>query len=234
MPSLPGTGGLSARPLQFIWVVDCSSSMNQQGKIQSLNTAIRESIKPMRSTADDNPFAEILVRALKFASGASWHIAQPTPVDAFEWIDVTADGVTDMGQALKILAEELKVERMPERGLPPVLVLVSDGMPSDNFEAGLKVLLDEPWGKRAVRMAIAIGEDSDHEILQKFIANKEIPVLQANNPESLVKYIRFVSTAVLQAASAPPSKTTDDSSSGGNVPIPQPPPPDGSDLQVVW
>ena len=34
--------------------------------------------------------------------------------------------------------------------------------------------MDLPWGKKAVRVAIAIGEDADHEVLQKFIGHPEL------------------------------------------------------------
>ena len=40
----------------------------------------------------------------------------------------------------------------------------------------------------------------------RFIAHPEIDPLQANNPEALVRHIRWVSTAVLQAASSPASQ----------------------------
>jgi uncharacterized protein YegL len=79
--------------------------------------------------------------------------------------------------------------------------------------------MNEPWGRKAVRIAIAIGEDADQEVLKKFINNPELRPLQANNPEALTKYIRWVSTAVLKSASSPMS-TTIDSSPGLNVPLP--------------
>lgn len=141
--------------------------MGVQGKIQSLNEAIKEAIPHMREAAEENPHAKVLVRALKFSNGASWHI-EPTPVEQFEWRDLSADRVTDMGRALQLVAEELKIPPMLERALPPVLVLVSDGQPTDDFEGGLKALLDQPWGKKAVRLAIAIGKDADREVLERF------------------------------------------------------------------
>src|SRR5581483_995864 len=95
------------------------------------------------------------------------------------------------------------VPPMPERALPPVLVLISDGQPTDDFEPALRDLLALPWGAAAVRAAIAIGEDADHEILQRFIGRGDMRPLRAHNPEALVNQIRFISTAVLQSASAP-------------------------------
>ncbi len=201
----PG-GELATRPLHFVWITDCSGSMKGNGKIQALNTAIREAIPHMQKVADENANAEVLVRALKFSSGAQWHVAQDTPVGQFRWNDLGAGGSTDMGKALSMVADQLKMPPMSARALPPVLVLVSDGQPTDNFNKGLAALMEEPWGKKAVRMAIAIGEDADLEVLRRFIGHPEIEPLQANNPEALVNYIKWVSTAVLQAASSPASQ----------------------------
>ncbi len=218
----PG-GAMSSRPLHFIFITDCSGSMAGD-KIQALNNAIREAIPHMREVAKDNPNADVLVRSVKFSSGAGWHIDQPTPVDQFNWVNLIASGVTDMGKALSLVAQQLHIPPMNERALPPVLVLISDGQPTDDYAAGLSALLNEPWGKKAVRMAIAIGDDADRDVLSEFIANPEIQPLEANNPESLVQNIKWVSTAVLKAASAPPSQLTNSSKSNNNVPIPQLPP----------
>ena len=219
----PG-GELATRPLHFIWIADCSGSMSQDGKIQALNTAIREAIPHMQKVADENPNAQVWVRAIKFSNGAQWHISQPTPVADFRWTDLEAEGVTDMGKAFSMVAEQLKIPPMTERALPPVLVLISDGQPTDDYQKGLQELLDQPWGKKAVRIAIAIGADADLDVLQKFIGNPEITPLQANNPEALVKYIRWVSTVVLKSASAPASQSAADATTAPNVPVPVAPP----------
>ena len=217
----PG-GELAARPLHFIWICDCSGSMVVDGKIQSLNTAIREAIPHMQRIADENPNAKVFVRAIRFSNGAQWHIAEPVKVESFRWADLRADGVTDMGAALMMVADELR--RLPDRGLPPVLVLISDGQPTDDFQTGLRAILGQPWGQKAVRMSIAIGEDADLEILQEFIANPEIKPLRANSPEALVRYIKWVSTAVLKSASAPASQNTQQANTlTTNVPVPAPP-----------
>lgn len=221
MSKRPG-GELATRPLHFIWICDCSGSMQVNGKIQSLNTAIRESIPHMQKVAEENPNANVFIRAIRFSNGAQWHISLPIDVASFKWNDLTADGVTDMGKALSMVAEQIKL--LPERGLPPVLVLVSDGQPTDNFDSGLKDLLGHPWGQKAVRIAIAIGEDADNDVLEKFIGNPEIKPLQAKNPEMLVRHIKWVSTAVLQSASSPASQSNQNAVLATNVPIPTPPP----------
>ncbi len=195
----PG-GEMASRPLHFIWIVDCSGSMMGE-KIQSLNYAIKQTIPDMRTAAEENPNAKLYVRVAKFSEGASWQIASPTPIEDFEWIDIEADGLTDMGKAFELVADQLEMPPMPERALPPVLVLLSDGQPTDHYKEGLDRLLHLPWGKKAVKIAIAIGSDADSAVLKEFINNTEIPVLQANNPEALVKYIKWASTVAKQVSS---------------------------------
>jgi uncharacterized protein YegL len=197
--------------------------MQSDGKIQSLNNAIKEAIPHMQKAADENPNAQVLVRVLRFSDGAQWHLAEPTAVADFRWTDLKAEGMTDMGRALTLIGEQLRIPPMSDRALPPVLVLISDGQPTDDFETGLKSLMDVPWARRAVRIGIAIGSDADHETLRKFIGNSEIPALQANNAETLVNYIRWASTAVLKAASSPASQSRSPVAASGNVPVPAPP-----------
>ncbi|MBS1721064.1 MAG: VWA domain-containing protein [Armatimonadetes bacterium] len=199
---MPG-GAIANRPLHFIWIVDTSGSMSYDGKIQALNNAIREAIPHMRDAADENPNAQVFVRSITFATGAQWNVPKATPVEQFEWQDVRADGVTDLGNALFMVADQLRVPPMESRALPPVLVLLSDGQPTDEFDAGLAALMKEPWGQKAVRVAIAIGADADHESLQKFIGSNQLRPLRANNPEALIRHIKWASTAVLKAASTP-------------------------------
>jgi uncharacterized protein YegL len=217
MSKLPG-GELGSRPLHFIYIVDCSGSMATDGKIQALNNAIREAIPHMQKASEENPNVQLLVRVIKISNGAQWHIAQPTPIKDFTWNDLSADGETDMGAALKMVADVLKIPPMADRALPPVIVLISDGQPTDDFNAGLNALMDQPWGKKAVRIAIAIGRDVDQGVLQKFIGNPELKPLQANTPEALVKHIRFVSTVVLNQEPSIDSKEKDSASPA--VPVP--------------
>ena len=91
-----------------------------------------------------------------------------------------------------------------------------------------------PWGKKAVRVAIAIGKDADHQVLQKFIGHNELQVLEANNPEALLQRIRWVSSAVLQAVSTPPSKPREDGAPTLNVPLPKPPEVGQASPDEVW
>ena len=224
----PG-GELANRPLHFIWILDVSGSMSGD-KIQSLNYAIRNSIPAMKADADDNPNAAVLVRCITFGSEVKWHIGTAVNVADFEWQDVQAGGMTPMGKAMNMLADQLKIPPMTDRALPPIIVLITDGQPTDDFAADYHNLMQEQWAKKAVRLGIAIGDDADLSVIKKFIGNKEIEPLVAHNSDQLVKYIKWASTAVLKAVSSPASPN------GGGVPtLPFPlPDPSDADQTSVW
>ncbi len=226
----PG-GKLMSRPLHFFWIADCSGSMSGD-KIHSLNYAIRTALPEMQMVAQDNPNADVKVRALKFSDAAEWHVSQPTQVDNFTWTDLTAGGVTSMGSALSLVAEQLKMPPMEQRALPPALVLVSDGQPTDDFAGGLSALMAQPWGKKAVRLAIAIGGDADLDVLQKFIGNPEIRPLTAKNPGDLVKFIRWASTVAIKQASSPLTGEDQPGAGGGTIPVAHDMPASSGD--AVW
>ena len=234
---LPG-GEISNRPLRFYWVADVSGSM-AGSKIGELNFAVREALPAMVSVAEENANIAVQVRALQFGTGTKWITDAPVPLDQYAWRDLSITGITDMGAAMREMARELSVDNMPDRSVPPVIILLSDGQPTDDFKGGLAELMREPWGQRAVRISIAIGESADLDVLQQFIGHSEIKPLVANNSADLVNYIRWVSTAVLQTASAPASQsttsTTETPTAMGNIADLTPPQPiDNPADTEVW
>jgi uncharacterized protein YegL len=118
-----------------------------------------------------------------------------------------------LGEALAMVGEALQPPLMTDRALAPVIALVTDGLPTDDFQAGLDHLLSKPWGRQALRVVVAIGEDSAsneaQEIFRAFMANDLLRPFHANNPEALAEQIRWVSTAVLKSVSSPAGQMLD-------------------------
>lgn len=211
----PG-GELASRPLHFFWIVDCSGSMYGE-KIGTVNNAIQTCIPEMASEADNNPNAQLLVRTLSFSTGANWITPNPVSIEDYAWDDLEANGVTDMGKAFELLAAQLGMPPMPQRALPPVLVLLSDGQPTDDYKSGLAKLKALPWFKKAVKIAISIGQDADDEVLYEFTGNKEL-ILQANNATMLAKMIKWASTtaSMVSAPASRPMNSTPASAPAGS------------------
>ena len=227
-PELPNE--VVKRDLHFFLLVDCSGSMNGT-KIASLNHAVAEALPAIRDAVQGHPEVCVKFRAIKFSDNASWHIGSLTsadPIDNIYWNDLTASGQTETNQAIAILLDALDVEMMPRRGYPPVCLLLSDGFCTnpDGYINAIEKLNSLPWGKKAVRLAVAIGDEReyDEQELLRFVNVKDEsgnPVfLKAHNSQELVHYIKWASVAASIGASVSKSKSTGGSSQHVILPAP--------------
>jgi uncharacterized protein YegL len=82
----------------------------------------------------------------------------------------------------------------------PAIILLSDGGPTDNFEGGLKVLKGNLWYKNAIKIAIAIGDDADKDVLKQFTGSSEA-VITVHNIDALKKMIRVIAITSSQIGS---------------------------------
>ncbi|MDK2865943.1 MAG: hypothetical protein PWP51_117 [Clostridiales bacterium] len=197
-------GKMGARDLHLFFLIDASDSMKYGGKIETLNNAVREAIPHIRDVARDAE-GTIRVHALTFSTGARW-LVNNVDIKHFTWENIQPKGVTDMGRSFELLADQLTTEFENIRGYQPVMILLSDGLPTDDYEKGLEKLMATTWGKKAIRIAIAIGQEADMEVLQAFIGDTfrgELKPLQAKNASELKQYIRWASTAVSNASINP-------------------------------
>jgi uncharacterized protein YegL len=234
----PG-GEIASRPLDFFWLCDTSGSM-AGAKVERLNFAIADAVPAMRRSADDNPQSRLFVRAIAFDDDARWVVEERTPVREFNWRPLQVKrGLTAMGSALALVASQLKSPPFPAHYWPPVIVLVTDGRATDglpgqpDFEVGLRILMDEPGGRDAIRLGIAIGEDADLGSLTRFIGDPSIQPLQAKTAADLVQFIRWSSTASIARSSAPRGASGVDEESAFRpraVPIPR----ESGDLPESW
>lgn len=192
---------MSNRPLHFVWLCDGSGSMRSRGNIQQLNAAIR-GVLPAMKQASEQAGVRLLMRAVRFASGAAWHVEAPTPVEAFAWPDLAADGLTSAGAALQMALDALARE---DGALPPVLVLVADGGVTDpEAWASAIARLGEPKMSRAARLAVAVGDGVDYEMLEQFTGDVG-KIFHASSAAGLAEAIQKAASAAL----GPPLWLTD-------------------------
>lgn len=200
------------RRLNFYYILDVSGSMGANGRIQALNQSVRQSIPRMVEAAQSSPNAELMIHAITFGSSAKWHVYPGIPIESFVWQDLSAGGATSMGAAVGKVCDDLETN-MPSRSLPPVLVLVSDGHPTDDFDQSLARLAQAPWGRKAVRIAIGMGprHEIDWGTMERFMFDMDLQPLHAANSADLADYIRWASTVAVAASSAGSSTGEDGS-----------------------
>jgi uncharacterized protein YegL len=191
------------RTMVLFFVIDTSGSMDGS-KIGAVNTAIEEVIPAIKEVSDENADAEIKIAALEFSSGTRW-ITQNGPVEAdqFRWNHLDAEGVTDFGEACKALNEKLSTKAFMKEAtgsFAPAIFLLSDGEPTDEWARELTALKQNNWFKAAVKVAVAIGDDANKDVLKEFTGTIEA-VLETHNAATLKKMIKFVSVRASQVAS---------------------------------
>jgi len=184
-------GMIARRVLKLYWLIDVSGSMADD-KIASVNRAIRECIVLVREAAEEHPEIEMYMRIMRFSCKAQWHTVE-TKIEEFEWSDLVIGGdCRNIGVALKLMAQELTIEKMGKRVLPPVIILVTGGEATDDYGGGIRTLLSESWEPRTTRIAIAIGQDVNIDELSKFCSNpKENPPLEAKKASNLIRFIKL-------------------------------------------
>ena len=208
------------RTMNLFFLIDTSGSM-EGNKIGAVNDAIPNVLPLLKEIQENNPDAEIKVAALEFSSGVNWLYDEPKLAEDFIWQDVAAGGLTSLGQACIELESKLSTSHgymtKSETGsgyYAPAIILLSDGGPTDDFQSGLKKLKDNNWCKKAIRIAIAIGDDADKDVLKDFTGSSEA-VITVHNIEALKMIIRIVSVTSSQVGSK--SSSAGDSSKQDQV-----------------
>lgn len=199
------------RTMTLFFLIDTSGSM-MGSKIGAVNDAVVNVLPMLDEISTTNPDAEIKVAALEFSNGTRWLYDEPKPASDFIWQDVQASGLTSLGAACTELNSKLSRSGFMQSAsgsFAPAIILLSDGGPTDDFQAGLSKLKNNNWFKAAIKIAIAIGDDADKDVLKDFTGTNEA-VFTVHNIEALKQVIRVVAVTSSQIGSK--SSTAGDTS----------------------
>jgi len=174
-------------------------------KTQLLNDAVKMMVESFKEV--EQMETEFLVSVITFGDKANLHL-KPTKASEVCLDEFHAGGETAMGAALN-LAKEMIENRdvIPSRAYCPTVVLVSDGVPNDNWEIAMHKFVHEGRSSKCFCVAMGIGADADKSVLGKFIentpylaqlGNSNIPnkVFYANDAESLHNFFQKVTMSV--------------------------------------
>ncbi len=193
---------VARRTMVLFFVVDTSGSM-EGSKIGTLNQAIEDVIPEISEISQSNADAQIKIAVLAFSNSAKWITPKPVPAEDFSWDYLNASGLTAFGDACSCLNEKLSRNAFMSEitgSFAPAIFLLSDGEPTDEYIDCLDDLWKNNWFRKAIKVAVAIGEDANKEVLADFTGDPDA-VLTAHNPEVLRKMIRFLSVTSSQIGS---------------------------------
>lgn len=182
--------------MTLFYIIDTSESMSGS-RIGTVNGAMEECRDLLKEIAKANDDAEIKIAVMQFSSGCYWITGANGAIslEDWNWEDLQAGGITDFGAALIELDKKLsrKAFLNSQTGAyAPVILLFSDGGPTDNWEKGLAQIKENNWFKHAIKIAIDIESGADRSVLEAFTGNSEA-ILDAKDQNTLKKMIHKVS-----------------------------------------
>lgn len=193
------------RIMPVFFLVDTSGSMDGKN-IGAVNSAIEEIIPDLRHLSESQADSEIRLAVMQFSSGCEWVTPSLMPLDSFDdWVPLQAGGLTELGQALEELNNKLSKNGFLERSsassgyYAPVIILLTDGEPTDDYVNPLKKIQENKWYQSALKVAIAVG-DANKEVLKRVVRNIEL-VINVDDISQLKKVIRFIAVTSSQIAS---------------------------------
>lgn len=193
---------VARRTMVLFFLVDTSGSMSGD-KIGTVNHTMEEVVPELQDISATNADAQLKVATMSFSTGAKWVTGAPVPAEDFNWSYLDASGLTDLGEACYQLNEKLSRSAFMSDvagSFAPAIFLMSDGEPTDNYQKGLDKLKKNNWFRKAIKVAIAIGEDANTSVLAEFTGNSEA-VIVVNNAAELRRWIQFVSVRASEIGS---------------------------------
>lgn len=184
----------AAKPLMVILLLDVSYSMNGN-KIDSLNKAVEEMITKFGE--EEIMATEIQVSIITFGGEANL-ILPYTRASQVKFYPLTVKGNTPMGEAFKMAKGMIEDKNTtPSRAYRPVVILVSDGQPTDmNWENDLNEFTQQGRSSKCDRMALSIGSNDGTAALTQFIEGTEHQLFTSKNASELYQFFTYVTMSV--------------------------------------
>jgi uncharacterized protein YegL len=186
------------RVMPVILLLDTSGSMAQNGKITVLN----ESVNKMISIFSDNSDMNVAIKLSIYTFGQS--VKQEIPLTAcseIKPVSFTANGNTPLGGVLTQAKEMIEnKEIITSRCYRPTVVLISDGLPNDNYQDPFDRFINEGRTKKCTRFSLAIGAQNGtpaFELMKKFVSDEETPVFTGSDIDQIKNFFRFVTMSTV-------------------------------------
>ena len=191
--------GVPPKQMVFFFLVDTSGSMDGE-KIDTVNAAVSGVLPELKEAG--KMYIDLKIACLGFSSGCKWMYPAPVEVEKFIWSELSANGETHLGSTFVELSDKMQTGKYlsePSASLAPVIFLLTDGEPTDDYKTGFAALQRNDWYKCAIKAAIAIGDDVNIDVLNEFTGNPE-SVTKVFTPQALRKMIRFVALSSTEAS----------------------------------
>ncbi|MFC4164862.1 VWA domain-containing protein [Epilithonimonas zeae] len=180
------------RRLPVYLLLDTSGSMSGE-PIE----AVKNGVQMMLHSLRQNPQAieTAYVSIITFDSEAK-QIVPLTDLASFQMVDIKAQSTTSLGAALGLLADKMEIEitktTTEQKGdWKPLTFLMTDGVPTDDWQAGFNKLKNVNKG---LIVGCAAGSGADDSILKQITSS--VVRLDNADSESISKFFQWVTASI--------------------------------------
>ena len=171
-------------------------------KIGSLNGTMEELLPSLIGVGEAS--TDVKIAIMKFSTDVEWVTPEPVRIEEYQyWNRLEAEGLTFMGDAFLELSKKLSRSSFlnsPSISFAPVIFLLSDGSPNDDWKKGLETLKQNKWFQHGLKIALGIGSKVNMDVLRAFTGNDELAV-QAKNADQLRELIKHLAVTSSQIGS---------------------------------
>ena len=192
-------GGAETRRLPIYLLLDTSGSM-----AGAPITAVEQGVRLLYGELMNNPSAieTVHISIITFDSQSKM-VTPLTEITQFTPPTLNAGGTTSLGSALRLLNDSLDrdiVSNAPDRkgDYKPLVFLMTDGMPTDNWQQEADRIKQRTKQKVATIIAVGCGGGVDQATLKRI--TEVVLLMDSLNPDEINRFFQWVSQSVQTAS----------------------------------
>lgn len=181
------------RRLPVYLLLDCSGSMAGE-PIEAVKSGMQMLLSALRQEPQALETAYLSV--ITFDSYAQ-QIVPLTDLATFQMPDISASGTTALGEALSLLckcAQNEIIKSTPDTkgDWRPLVFIMTDGAPTDDFYKGLDEFRKYKWG---ITVCCAAGQGANTDVLKE-ISPECVVMLDTADKQTLSAFFKWVSSSI--------------------------------------